>query len=59
MAFNNISKALFARYLPDALAKGGFVAAPEPQVFGHGLENIQGAFDAQKSVSAKKVVVVL
>jgi NADPH:quinone reductase-like Zn-dependent oxidoreductase len=59
MAFNDISKALFERYLPDALAKGRFVAAPESQVVGHGLEQIQDAFDAQKSVSAKKIVVTL
>jgi hypothetical protein len=59
MAFNDISKALFERYLPEALAKGEFVAAPESQVVGHGLEQIQAAFDAQKSVSAKKIVVTL
>lgn len=59
MAFNDISKALFERYLPDALANGNFVAAPESHVVGHGLEKIQDAFDAQKSVSAKKIVVTL
>ena len=59
MAYNDISKALFERYLPDALAKGRFVAAPESQVVGHGLEKIQDAFDAQKSVSARKIVVML
>ncbi|GAB7322628.1 hypothetical protein MBLNU13_g03537t1 [Cladosporium sp. NU13] len=59
MAYNDISKALFKRYLPDALAKGRFVAAPESQVVGHGLERIQDAFDAQKCVSAKKIVVAL
>lgn len=59
MAYNDISKALFELYLPDALAKGKFVAAPESQVVGHGLEKIQNAFDAQKNVSAKKIVVML
>ena len=59
MAYNDISKALFERYLPDALAKGKFVAAPESQVVGHGLEKVQEAFNAQKSVSAKKIVVML
>ena len=59
MAFNDISKALFERYLPEALANERFVAAPEPQVVGHGLEKIQDAFDAQKSVSAKKIIVTL
>ena len=59
MAYNDISKALFERYLPDALAKGRFVAAPESQVVGHGLEKVQDAFDEQKSVSAKKIVVTL
>ena len=59
MAYNDISNALFERYLPDALAKGRFVAAPESQVVGHGLEKIQDGFGAQKSVSARKIVVML
>ena len=59
MAFNDVGKVLFERHLPDALAKGGFVAAPESQVVGHGLQSIQDAFDVQKSVSAKKIVATL
>jgi NADPH:quinone reductase-like Zn-dependent oxidoreductase len=59
MAYNDISRALFQRYLPDAIVKGKFVAAPESQVIGHGLERVQDAFDAQKSVSARKIVVTL
>jgi hypothetical protein len=59
IAYNDISRALFQRYLPDAMVKGKFVAAPESQVIGHGLEKVQDAFDAQKSVSAKKIVVPL
>jgi hypothetical protein len=46
--------------LPAALAKGKYVAAPEPQVVGKGLEDVQEAFDVNKrGVSAKKVVVSL
>jgi NADPH:quinone reductase-like Zn-dependent oxidoreductase len=59
MAYNDTSKALFERYLPGALARGKFVAAPESQVVGHGLGRVQEAFDVQKSVSAKKIVVTL
>lgn len=59
VAYNDISKGLFERYLPDALAKGNFVAAPESQVVGRGLEKVQEAFDMQKDVSAKKIVVTL
>ena len=57
---NGIGKAVFADFLPKALAKGSFRAAPEPEVVGHGLENIQGGIDAWKNgVSAKKIVVSL
>ncbi|KAJ1542623.1 hypothetical protein HK405_009853, partial [Cladochytrium tenue] len=53
-------RALMSEFLPEALARGEFVAAPEPQVVGHGLESIQTAFDVlAKGVSAKKVVVTL
>jgi NADPH:quinone reductase-like Zn-dependent oxidoreductase len=59
MVYNEISLALFERYLPDAMAEGKFVAAPEPYVVGTGLDKVQKAFDAQKGVSAKKIVVLL
>lgn len=59
IVYNDISLALFERYLPDAMAEGRFVAAPEPYVVGVGLDKLQEAFDAQKGVSARKIVVVL
>ncbi|KAL8949440.1 MAG: hypothetical protein Q9222_004446 [Ikaeria aurantiellina] len=57
---NEVGKAVFERYLPDALAKGKFVAAPDAHVVGKGLEIVQAAFDLmEKGVSAKKLVVTL
>jgi hypothetical protein len=42
------------------LAERRFLAAPEPQVAGKGLEGIEDAFAiAKKGVSAKKIVVSL
>jgi hypothetical protein len=47
-------------FLPIALAERTFLAAPEPQVAGKGLEGIEDAFAvAKKGVSAKKIVVSL
>lgn len=59
MAYNDISKALFGEFLPQALAKGKYVAAPESQVVGHGLEFIQEALELQKTARARKMVVAL
>jgi len=59
-ANSGISKHIFVDFLPKALQKGSYVAAPEPEVTGRGLEAIQEAFDLQKrGVSAKKLVVSL
>lgn len=44
--------------LPGALAAGRYLAAPEPYVVGHSLQQVQHALDVQlKGVSAQKVVV--
>jgi NADPH:quinone reductase-like Zn-dependent oxidoreductase len=60
VAHSPVGEAVYAKYLPEALASGKFRAAPEPLVVGEGLEAIQGALDMQKKgVSAKKVVVSL
>lgn len=60
IAQNEVGKMIYVDFLPKALQAGTFIAAPEPFVFGKGLENIQGALDYQmKGVSAKKVVVTL
>lgn len=57
---NEVSQVVYVDFLPTALAKGTYVAAPEPQVVGYGLESIQQALEIQKKgVSAKKVVVSL
>jgi hypothetical protein len=55
-----LSHAIMEDYLPKALATGQYLAAPDPQVVGKGLENVQTALDlASKGVSAKKRVVSL
>ncbi|MBF6596233.1 MAG: zinc-binding alcohol dehydrogenase family protein [Thermaceae bacterium] len=57
---NEVSKVIYEDFLPQALADGRFVAAPDPHIVGKGLEYVQAGFDAQmKGVSAKKVVVFL
>lgn len=57
---NEVGAAVYADYLPKALAGGKYIAAPEPLVVGKGLESIQNALEVQKKgVSAKKVVVSL
>ena len=57
---NEVSNVLYEEFLPQALASGRYVAAPEPLVVGSGLDSIQAGLDAQRQgVSAKKVVVSL
>ncbi|KUL92078.1 hypothetical protein ZTR_02614 [Talaromyces verruculosus] len=57
---NEVGKAVYEDFLPQALEKGSFVPAPEPQVVGRGLEHVQEAMDmVAKGVSAKKLVVLL
>lgn len=57
---NEVGKAIYEDFLPEALAEGRYIAAPDPHVFGKGLENIQPAMDFQrKGMSATKVVVSL
>lgn len=52
--------AIYENFLPQALADGKYLAAPEPLVVGRGLESIQQGMDLlSKGVSAKKVVVSL
>lgn len=57
---NGVGRAVYADYLPQALATGAFVPSPEPLVQGKGLEHVQAGVDRlMEGVSAKKVVVVL
>ncbi|KAJ5464207.1 Zinc-binding oxidoreductase [Penicillium sp. IBT 31633x] len=57
---NEVSRAVYENFLPNALAGGAYIAAPEPQVVGHGLDHIQEALDTPKQgVNTKKIVVSL
>ncbi|KAL6714370.1 hypothetical protein ACLMJK_007793 [Lecanora helva] len=57
---NEVSHSIYGDFLPKALAQGSFVAKPDPEVVGKGLESIQMALGVQKrGVSARKVVVSL
>lgn len=55
-----VSRAVYADFLPEALAAGRFRCAPAAHVVGQGLESLQAALDMHKrGVSAEKIVVVL
>ena len=55
-----LSHAILADFLPKALAAGSYLAAPEPQVVGNGLDQVQVGLDSiGKKVSAKKIVVTI
>jgi hypothetical protein len=58
--YSKVCKVIYEDFLPQALASGSYIAAPEPIVVGSGLDHIQAGLDAQRQgVSAKKVVVSL
>lgn len=55
-----LATAVFGVFTGEALKRGSYVAAPQPKVVGHGLQNIQGAMEElKKGVSAVKLVVTL
>ena len=57
---NEVGPMIYSDFLPQALAEGRYVAAPDPMVVGRGLDLIPAAMDTQKKgVSARKVVVSL
>jgi len=57
---NEVGPAVYADFLPRALADGRYVAAPPALVIGQGLEAIEAGFEVQKKgMSAQKVVVSL
>jgi NADPH:quinone reductase-like Zn-dependent oxidoreductase len=57
---NEVSQVVYRDFLPQALAEGKFIAAPEAHVVGKGLDKIEEAMEVhKKGVSAKKVVVSL
>ena len=57
---NGVGKMIYEDFMPQALAEGRYITAPEAYVVGEGLESIQVGFDVlKKGVSAKKVVITL
>jgi NADPH:quinone reductase-like Zn-dependent oxidoreductase len=57
---NEVGAAIYEDFLPQALKAGTYIAAPEPQVVGTGLEHVQEALEKVKEgVSARKLVVLL
>jgi hypothetical protein len=57
---NEVGPLIYEAFLPQALARGRYVAAPVPLVVGHGLERIPEALERQRlGVSARKLVVTL
>jgi len=57
---NEVGKMIYVDFLPSALADGRYIAAPDPLVTGHGLDQIPAAMATLKqSVSARKLVVTI
>jgi hypothetical protein len=56
---NEVGKAIYVDILPEALAEGQYLVAPDPYVVRKGLEYIQAGFDFQKRGVSAKVVVSL
>lgn len=55
-----VGPAIFRDFLPVALSTGQFRPAPDPRIFGIGLEHVPGALAAlRKGVSATKLVVTI
>ncbi|KAJ2956359.1 hypothetical protein NQZ79_g7779 [Umbelopsis isabellina] len=57
---NEVGEAVYGDFLEKALEYGKYIAAPDAEIVGHGLEQIQDAYEVlKKGVSAKKIVVTL
>ena len=57
---NEVGPAVWVDFLPKALETGSFIAAPDAQTFGKGLESVQDGMDLMmKGMSAKKAVISL
>jgi NADPH:quinone reductase-like Zn-dependent oxidoreductase len=57
---NEVGPIIYQAFLPDALADGRYVAAPDALIVGHGLHHIPDALERQRrGVSARKLVVTL
>jgi len=60
LVHNEVSRAIYADFLPQALAQHRYIAAPEPRVVGNGLASLQTALELQRGgVSAQKIVLSL
>lgn len=60
IGYNHIGKDIWEGFLEEALENGRFIASPEPEFFGKGLESVERAVKhLSKGVSAKKVVVTI
>ena len=60
LLYNEVSRIIYTDFLPKALAEQRYVAAPDPQVVGAGLDYVQTGLEVQKNgVSAAKVVISL
>jgi len=58
IAGNEVGKAVWSDFVPEALKDGSLKTKPEPLVIGKGLEKLQEGCDKNKAgVSAKKVVI--
>ncbi|KAF7959520.1 hypothetical protein EAE96_001136 [Botrytis aclada] len=54
----DIGDAVWRKYVPEALAKGKYLAKPDPKVLEGGLDRVQDGIDLLRNgVSAKKVVI--
>lgn len=57
---SGVAKAIYADFLPTALAKGSFVPMPKATIIGNGLDQLQAGLDSlRQGVSAAKLVVTL
>ncbi|TVY89393.1 Zinc-binding alcohol dehydrogenase domain-containing protein [Lachnellula willkommii] len=57
---NEVGKAVYENFLPQALVDGKYAATPEPYVVGKGLEHVQAGLNIlKKGVSAQKVIITL
>ncbi|MCF7702411.1 zinc-binding alcohol dehydrogenase family protein [Loktanella sp. M215] len=57
---NEMGKAIYEDYLPEALKNGSLKPAPAARIVGNGLDALQAALETQKAgVSAEKIVVTL
>jgi hypothetical protein len=57
---NEVGKMIYGDFLPAALQRDRYAAAPPAVIFGHGIDQIPAAIEVQKKgLSAQKLVVLL